>query len=390
MIYLDNNATTPVSDEANESMRAILSGDFGNPSSAHSAGRSARKVIENARAEIAGFLGAADPSEIAFTSGGTESDNWAILGSLETGQTAGKRHLITTSVEHEAVRKAFDLAETRGFRVTRLGVDRDGNLDLDQLRGSLSAETALVSVMMANNETGVIFPIEEITEIVKGSSDAVIHVDAVNAAGKIPINAAAGNVDLLSISAHKFYGPKGIGALYIRSGVELQPLFAGGSQESGRRPGTEPVHQIAGMAAAARAAADLGRLKVIELLRDRLESGLLGAIPQTRVNGSTAKNARLPNTSNISFSNTNGEMILAMLDELGIYVSTGSACNSGNVRSPVLAAMEVPYIDAMGSIRFSLGRGNNEAEIDEVLSVLPPIIERLRSMGGTAAEAGSA
>ncbi len=375
-IYLDNNATTPLALAVISAMSAALE-IFGNPSSAHSAGKPAREIVENARTSVAKLVGAASLGEIAFTSGGTESDNWAILGALES--QPGKDHIVTTRVEHEAVRKLCEKLESRGIRVSRIEVDEKGRLDLDQLRDSLDSKTAVVSVMMANNETGVIFPIEEIAAIVKENSDALFHVDAVNAAGKIPIDVKESGIDLLSISAHKFHGPKGVGALYIRDAVHLPPIQIGGGQERGRRAGTEAVHQIAGLGAAAELVADVTPLEDVRRLRDKLESSILERFDLASVNGEIDQ--RLPNTSNISFENLNGEMILHYLDEAGICVSTGSACNSeSKVSSPVLAAMNVPYSKAMGSIRFSLGRTNTDVEIDQTLAALEPIIERLRSM----------
>ena len=375
-IYLDNNATTPLAPSVIAAMTVALE-TFGNPSSAHSAGKPAREIIENARNSVAKLIGAKDPCEIVFTSGGTESDNWAILGALES--QPGADHVVTTRVEHEAVRKLCEKLEARGTRVSWIGVDEKGRLDLDQLRNSLDSKTAVVSVMMANNETGVVFPIEKIAAIVKANSDALFHVDAVNAAGKMPINAELLGIDLLSLSAHKFHGPKGIGALYIRDGIGLPPIQIGGGQERGRRAGTEAVHQIAGLAAGAELAADLSQVDEIRRLRDKLETAILERFDLASVNGDIDQ--RLPNTSNISFENLNGEVILHYLDEAGIYVSTGSACNSeSKVSSPVLAAMNVPYSKAMGSMRFSLGRTNNEEEINRTLASLDDTIPKLRKI----------
>ncbi len=373
-IYLDNNATTPLAPAVLSAIGASLD-IFGNPSSTHSAGKPAREIVESARASVAKLIGS-ESGEIAFTSGGTESDNWAILGALES--QPGKDHIVTTRVEHEAVRKHCEKLESRGTRVSWIDVDEKGNLDLDQLRDSLGSQTAVVSVMMANNETGVIFPIEEIAVIVKQKSGALLHVDAVNAAGKIQIDVKRTGIDLLSLSAHKFHGPKGVGALYIRDGVRLPAIQIGGGQERGRRAGTEAVHQVAGLGAAAEFAADLSLMDEIRRLRDKLERSILARFDLASVNGDLEN--RLPNTSNISFENLNGEMILHLLDEAGIYVSTGSACNSeSKVSSPVLAAMNVPYSKAMGSIRFSLGRGNTDAEIKQALAAIEPIIDRLNS-----------
>ncbi|MBL8122620.1 MAG: aminotransferase class V-fold PLP-dependent enzyme [Pyrinomonadaceae bacterium] len=379
MIYLDNNATTRMAPTVIEAMADRISMHYGNPSSTHQAGYEPRKLVANARRSVADLLGARDPGEIVFTSCGSESDNWAILGALEA--FPDKRHIVTTRVEHEAVRKLCEKLEGKGYALTWLDVDEKGTLDLDQLRNSLTRETAIVSVMMANNETGVLFPVAEIAEIVKANSDALFHVDGVNAAGKVPIDLKNTEIDLFSVSAHKFHGPKGIGALYIREGVDIPPLLIGGGQESGKRAGTEAVHQIVGLGEAAKFASDFSKMKFVRRLRDKLEEGIISSIPDTSLNGTAEETRRLPNTSNLSFENTNGEMILYRLDEAGICVSTGSACNSGShTASPVLQAMNIPYSKAMGSIRFSLGRFNDEAEIDVVLGKLPEMIESLRAM----------
>lgn len=378
LIYLDNNATTPLAPSVIEAMGSALE-VFGNPSSAHAAGQPARRIVESARESVAHLIGASDPNEIVFTSGGTESDNWAIVGALE--KTPGKHHIVTTRVEHEAVRKLCEKLEKGGVRVSWIDVDEKGRLDLDQLHDSIGAETAVVSVMMANNETGVIFPIETVAAIVKERSDALLHVDAVNAVGKMPINVEGLGIDLLSLSAHKFHGPKGIGALYIRNGVSLPPMQIGGGQERGRRAGTEAVHQIAGLGAAAEYVADLSQMSDIGRLRDRLESSILKKFEFASVNGDTDE--RLPNTANLSFENLNGEMILHYLDKAGICVSTGSACHSeSKTASPVLSAMNVPYSKAMGSIRFSLGRTTVDSDMDRTLDALDQIIPKLRTMSG--------
>lgn len=376
MIYFDNNATTPIAPEVFEAMRPFLTDHFGNPSSGHGAGRGVRAVIENAHESVAELLGAANSNEIVFTSGGTESDNWAILGALELQPK--KKHIVTTSVEHEAVRKLCEKLETQGFSVTWLDVNESGELDLDDLKRALKPETAVVSIMLANNETGVIFPVAEAAEIVKANSDALFHTDAVNAAGKVAIDVKATNIDLLSISGHKFHAPKGIGALYIRDGVKLPSFLIGGGQETGRRAGTEAVHQIAGIREAANLVKDLSKMESVRALRNRFENEILNKLPNSRLNGGSN---RLPNTSNISFENTNGEMILHRLDEIGVWVSTGSACNDADHKaSGVLQAMNVPYSQAMGSIRFSLGRYNTEDEIGFVLDKLPKIVEKLHAM----------
>lgn len=378
MIYLDNNATTPIAPPVLAAIAGCMEQDFGNPSSSYAIGRQARKKVTEARESVAEMIGAASAEEVVFTSGGTESDNWAILGALRLFPE--KRRIITTRVEHEAVRKLCQHLEDSGYQLIWLDVGSEGEIDLDQLKEAVTDDTAIVSIMMANNETGVIFPVQEAAQIVKERSEALFHVDAVNAAGKIPIELAQSDIDLLSISAHKFHGPKGIGALYVKGRIDLPSMLVGGSQEAERRPGTEAVHQIVGMGAAARFASDLSSMKPICELRDHLEARLLAEVANSSLNGTADPASRLPNTSNISFANTNGEMILSMLDDEGICVSTGSACNSeSRTASPVLQAMNVPYIQAMGSIRFSLGRYNSYKEIEEVIVKLPPIVNKIRS-----------
>lgn len=379
MIYFDNNATTRVAPEVFAAMRPFLTEYYGNPSSAYAFGREVRSAIEGGREKVAALVGAENPSEIIFTSGGTESDNWAILGALEAAPE--KRHLVTTRVEHEAVRRLGEKLETKGFQVTWLEVDEHGFLDPDELKNSLRSDTAIVSVMTANNETGILFPVAELAEIVKAHSAALFHTDAVNAVGKIPFDLKNTQIDLLSLSGHKFHAPKGTGALYVRSGVNLPALFTGGSQESARRAGTEAVHQIVGLGKAAEIVQDLAAMEQIGRLRDRLEDFILREIPNARLNGTADRNLRLPNTSSISFSGVNGEAILAKLNDLGICVSTGSACNAEtHAASAVLQAMNIPYSDAMGAIRFSLGRFNTAAEIDFVTENLPQVIEELKEI----------
>lgn len=381
MIYLDNNATTAIAPEVFDAMKPFLTASFGNPSSAHTLGREGRQAIEKARESVAGLIGAASAAEIIFTSGGTESDNWAILGALEAN--AGKKHIVTSRIEHEAVRKLCEKLESEGCKVTWLDVDTNGELDLDQLRSVITPETAVVSLMLANNETGILFPVTEIADIIKERSNANFHVDAVNAAGKMPIDVKNSQIDLLSISAHKFHGPKGVGALYKRQNTAISPIFSGGGQENGMRPGTEAVHQIAALGAAADLVTDLTPMESIRILRDMLEQEILTTIPNSRLNGTNEAAKRLPNTSNISFENTNGEGILAKLNDLGICVSTGSACNSAShTASPVLEAMDIPYSYAMGSIRFSLGRFTTAEEVGTVLSFMPEVVADLRAMSG--------
>ena len=382
MIYLDNNATTEVVPEVFASMRPFLEGSYGNPSSAYAFAKEVKTAIGSAREAVAELLGAA-PTEIVFTSCGTESDNWAILGALEASPE--RRHIVTTRVEHEAVRKLCEKLETKGYTVTWIEVGETGALDIDQLCDSIRNDTSVVSVMMANNETGVLFPIAEIAEIVKKKSSALFHVDGVNAVGKVAIDLRNTRIDLFSISGHKFHGPKGVGALYIRDGVNLPSVQIGGGQENARRAGTEAVHQIAGLGAAAKFVSDMSSMDRVRKLRDKLENAILETIPNTSVNGNRDANQRLPNTSNISFENTNGEMILSRLDDEGICVSTGSACHSADhTASPVLEAMNIPYSRSMGSVRFSLGRLNTEAEIKTAIDVLPNVVSNLRTLVGNA------
>jgi cysteine desulfurase len=379
MIYLDNNATTRVAPEVLEAMRPYLGELFGNPSSAHTLGREMKRVIEHSREEVATLIGASDPSEIVFTSCGSESDNWAIRGMLAT--RPHKKHIVTTLVEHEAVRNLCRLLESDGYDVTWLGVDRNGELDLEALRAALRADTALVSVMLANNETGVLFPIEKIGDIVRENSEAAFHVDGVQAVGKIPIDLKSMAVDLFALSGHKLHAPQGIGALYIRNGISLSPLIIGGGQEQGRRGGTSAVPNIVGLGAACRLALEDDDHARVESLRNRLEDQILKQFSNARLNGIADRSKRLPNTSNISFEYVNGQSILTHLDQAGICVSTGSACHSTtHESSPTLRAMNVPYTAAQGSIRFSLGRYNTEAEIETILSILPEIISKLAAM----------
>lgn len=379
IVYLDNNATTRVAPEVRDAMQPYLTELYGNPSSAHTVGRAVRRGLECAREQVAELLNAADTSEIVFTSCGSESDNWAIGGVLE--QQPRKRHIITTRVEHEAVRNLCERLERNGYEVTWLEVDGEGSLNLEDLRAALRADTALVSVMLANNETGVLFPIEEIGRTVRENSAAVFHVDGVQAVNKIPIDLRNSSVDLLALSGHKLHAPKGVGALYVRTGVTLAPFIIGGGQERGRRAGTESVPYIIALGAACELAKRFDGHEEIRRLRDKLEDTILRTIPNARLNGISDRERRLPNTANISFERIEGESILAHLDEAGICVSTGSACNAeSHVSSAVLRAMNIPYSLAQGSIRFSLGRYNTESEIDYALARLPGIISQLLEM----------
>jgi cysteine desulfurase len=374
---MDNNATTKVAPEVLEVMLPYFSEYYGNPSSMHFFGGQVQKKVDEARAKVADFL-EAEPSEIVFTSCGTESDNAAILGTLDSYPE--KRHLITTRVEHPAVGNVSTYLGRKGYRVTELSVDREGRLDLDELRESLTDETALVTIMYANNETGVIFPIEEMGEIVKARGIS-FHTDAVQAAGKIPLSMKKSKLDMLSISGHKLHAPKGIGVLYIRKGTRFSPFLIGGHQEKGRRGGTENVPYIIGLGKACELAKkhlDEENTR-IKALRDYLEAKILEKIPNTLVNGDRVH--RLPNTVSVSFEYVEGESILLLLSDLGICASSGSACTSGSLEpSHVLRAMGVPFTAAHGSIRFSLSIYNTKEEMDYIIEHLPPVIQRLRDI----------
>jgi len=376
-VYVDNNATTKVAPEVLEAMLPYFSEYYGNPSSMHFFGGQVQKKVDEAREKVADFLGV-DPSEIVFTSCGTESDNAAILGTLDSYPE--KRHLITTRVEHPAIGNVCTYLGRKGYRITELSVDREGRLNLDELRESIIEETALVTVMYANNETGMIFPIEEIGEIVKAKG-IPFHTDAVQAAGKIPLNMKKSKIDMLSISGHKLHAPKGIGVLYIRKGTRFSPYMIGGHQEKGRRGGTENVPYIIGLGKACELAKKhLGEENTrVKALRDYLEVKILEKIPNTLVNGDRVN--RLPNTVSVSFEYVEGESILLLLSDLGICASSGSACTSGSLEpSHVLRAMGVPFTAAHGSIRFSLSVYNTKEEMDYIIEHLPPIIQKLRDI----------
>lgn len=376
VIYLDNNATTRLDEAVLEAMMPYLTQYYGNPSSMHTFGGQVGRAVSEARAKIASLLGA-ETTEIILTSCGTEADNAAIRAALAA--QPNKRHIVTTQVEHPAVLNLCKQLEGQGYTVTYLSVNSKGQLDLDEVDAAITGGTALVSVMYANNETGVIFPIEQIGQIAK-EKGATFHVDAVQAVGKIPLNMKNSTIDLLALSGHKLHGPKGIGALYVRKGVRFRPLLIGGHQERGRRAGTENVPGIIALGKAAELAeAHLQNIAQERKLRDRLEAGLLAAIPECQVNGHTKE--RLPNTTNIGFKYIEGEAILLSLNQYGICASSGSACTSGSLEpSHVLRAMGLPYSVLHGSIRFSLSRYTTEAEVDQVIAVMPGIIERLRAM----------
>jgi cysteine desulfurase len=381
-IYLDHNATTPPSDAVVQRMAAALRDEFGNPSSVHHFGQRAKALIDEARSAVAALL-SADPGDVVFTGGGTEGDNLAIRGVAEAVEPTGRKHLIASAIEHEAVLNTLKALARRGWKTTLLPVGESGIVSPDVLRSAMTDDTALVSVMHANNEIGTVQPIHELAAIAR-ERRALFHTDAVQSAGKIPIDVKALGVDLLSISAHKFYGPKGVGALWIRRGVRLQTPLTGGKQERSRRAGTENVAGIAGMGIAAREAiakmdADAVRLAT---LRDRLEDGILRGVSGTALNG--VRSPRVPNTTNISFDRTEAESLLIALDLEGIAVSTGSACSSGTLEpSHVLKAMGLPAHRTQNSLRFSLGVANTEADVDRVIAVMPGIVEKLRSLTRT-------
>ncbi len=376
-IYFDNNATSKVADEVLEEIKPFFSELYGNPSSMHTFGGQVGIRIRKAREQVASLLGC-EPGEIIFTGCGTESDNTAITGTLAA--VPNRRKIITSRVEHPAVLAVCREMENRGYTLVEIGVDRQGRLDLDELEKQIDDDTALVTIMYANNETGTIFPVDKIAEMVT-SKGVVFHTDAVQAVGKIPLNLSKSKFDLLSISGHKLHAPKGIGVLYVRKGTRLTPFMLGGHQEGGRRAGTENVPGIIGLGKACELAARefAAENTKVKYLRDKLEKGLLESCSDSFVNGDI-KN-RLPNTANISFEYIEGEAILLMLDKFGICASSGSACTSGSLEpSHVLRAMGVPFTAAHGSIRFSLSRYNTEDEVDYTIEKMPAIISRLREL----------
>jgi cysteine desulfurase len=377
VIYVDNNATTKVAPEVLEEMLPYFNEYYGNPSSMHTFGGMVEHKIVEARERLAKLLGAS-PEEIIFNSCGTESDSTAIRAAILSNPR--KKHIVTSRVEHPAVKNLYEYLSKNGYRATFVPVDRKGRLDLDYLYKNLDEDTAIVSIMWANNESGVIFPIEEIGRVLK-EKGIVFHTDAVQAVGKIPIDLKNTAVDMLSLSGHKLHGPKGVGALYVRKGTKYSPFLIGGHQEKGRRGGTENVASIIGLGKASElAAANLSDESIkVKPLRDKLEAELLNRIPNSMVNGD--RDHRLPNTTSIAFEYVEGEAILLMMDEFGICASSGSACTSGSLEpSHVLRAMGVPFTAAHGSIRFSLSVYNTEEEIDVIIEKLPPIIERLREL----------
>jgi cysteine desulfurase len=374
---MDNNATTKVAPEVIEAMQPFLSDLYGNPSSAYTFGGEVARHIREAREQVASILGAS-AEEIIFTSCGSESDNTAIMSALSTGKD--KMHIVTSRVEHPAVKVLCNELAKQGYRITEIPVDKEGNLDMEQYRESLTPDTAIVSLMWANNETGVIFPVEE-AALMARDRGILFHSDAVQAVGKIPIDLQNSAIDMLSISGHKLHAPKGVGVLYVRMGTKFSPYLIGGHQERGRRGGTENTASIIALGKACELAAN--RMEEentrVKALRDRLENDLLNRVSNSRVNGGRAE--RLPNTTNISFEYIEGEAILLLMDEFGICASSGSACTSGSLQpSHVLRAMGVPFTMAHGSVRFSLSVYNTEEEVDFVLDKIPPIIEKLRSL----------
>ncbi|MFV1974342.1 MAG: cysteine desulfurase NifS [Candidatus Scalindua sp.] len=377
LVYADNNATTRVDDEVLEEMLPYFKEFYGNPSSIHTFGRQVASKMDLARERVATILGA-DTSEIVFTSCGTESNNYAIHSSLEAHPD--KKHVVTTKVEHPAVLNVCKYFGKNGYEVTELGVNSDGMLDLDELRDSIKDNTAIVSIMHANNETGVIFPIEEIGKIIK-EKGALFHCDAVQAIGKIPVNLKNSHIDLLSMSGHKLHAPKGVGVLFIRKGVRIDPLMIGGHQEDNRRSGTENVPYIIGLGKACELAEGFVKQEQTEVrrLRDKLEKGIKDQLTHVVISGENSE--RLPNTSNVSFEYVEGEATLLLLDMAGIATSSGSACTTGSAEpSHVLQAMGIPPVTSRGTIRFSLSKYNTEDDVDYILEKLVPIIKRLQSL----------
>jgi len=384
-VYLDNNATTMVAPEVRDAMMPFFDDLWGNPSSIHTFGGQVKKDMDKAREQVAALIGA-DPSEIVFTSCGSESDNMAVRGAVEAA--GGYPHVVTTRVEHPAVLTVCRYLGDLGRRLTELPVDSEGRLDLEELRSSIHSDADVVSIMWANNETGVMFPMDEIAQIVK-EAGCVLHTDAVQVVGKLPVNVKKTPVDMLSISGHKLHAPKGVAALYVRKGTKVNPLILGGHQEGGKRAGTENVPYIVGLGRACELAAEHMDEEMVRVkaMRDRLEEGILASCPDVRVNGD--REHRLPNTLNVGFEFIEGEAILLMLDEVGIAASSGSACTSGSLEpSHVMRAMGIPFTAAHGSIRFSLSRYSTDEDVSYTLEHIPRIVERLRDLSPFVQETG--
>jgi cysteine desulfurase len=378
-VYFDYNATSPLAPEVRDAIVAALDGTYGNASSVHHFGQQAKAAIDDARTALAKLINA-EPSEVVFTSGGTEADNFAIRGVADTLESTSRRHLVASAIEHEAVLNTLKALSRHGWRVSLVPVGATGVVSVDDVRAAITDETAVVSLMHANNEIGTIQPIAAVAEAAHARG-ALLHTDAVQSVGKIPVDVRALGADLLSLSAHKFNGPKGVGALWIKRGTRLQPTMTGGKHERNRRAGTENVPAIVGMGVAAclatsKIASDAAR---VGTLRDRLEAGILAAVPGTAING--ARDPRVPNTTNISFDRVEAESLLIALDLEGIAVSTGSACSSGTLEpSHVLRAMGLPPHRTQNSLRFSLGLFSTDAEVDRVVEVLPRLVEKLRGL----------
>ena len=380
-IYFDHNATTPVDSAVADAVVHALRDQFGNASSIHSFGQTAKSLVDDARANVAALVGGG-PQEVVFTSGGTESDNLAVRGAAEALASTNRRHLVASAIEHEAVLHTLKALGKQGWTTTLIPVGASGVVSVEDLRDAVTDKTALVSVMHANNEIGTIQPIRELADVTH-EHGAVFHTDAVQTAGKLAVNVSSLGVDLLSLSAHKFNGPKGVGALWVRRGSRLVATATGGRQERNRRAGTENVPGIVGLGVAARLASARREAEHVRLseLRDRLERGILSKVPNTTVNGDPA--SRIPNTTNVSFDRVEAESLLIGLDLEGVAVSTGSACSSGTLEpSHVLRAMGFSPHRAQSSIRFSLGQGNTEEEVDKVIEVLPRVVEKLRALSG--------
>ena len=376
-IYVDNNATTMVAPEVVEEMSPYFTEFYGNPSSMHFFGGQVQSKMEEARERVANLIGA-QPEEVIFTSCGTESDNTAIMSALASN--SDRSHVVTTRVEHPAVKNLVAQLKRQGYRITELPVDRNGLLSMEEAAAAITDDTAIVSIMWANNETGVLFPVEEIATLA-ANRGVPFHTDAVQAVGKIPIDMAQSQIDMLSLSGHKLHAPKGVGVLYVRRGTRFSPYIIGGHQEEGRRGGTENVPYMLALGKACELATqDLEeKNNRVKALRDKLEEGLLEQIQNSMINGDSEQ--RLPNTSSISFEYVEGESILLKMSDKGICASSGSACTSGSLEpSHVLRAMGIPFTAAHGSIRFSLSTYNTEEEIDYILEVMPPIIEELRAI----------